>query len=476
MKKITWLFYLLLLTTSIFASGNKDAGPAVAEADVSVQDLYLGSKVPYPGPGTAELTPPPAGYEADFIYWLNRHGSRNLSGFKYDKSWLDMIALAESEGQLKEMGKVVREDIQRVADYEKGKYGLLTLLGKNELYHIGQRTGVLYQDLFESGKPLLADATRKQRTWESRDSFLTGLLTTGYEGEITSTYYKKNVDPYLRALDIAPKYEDYKEEGEWWTNVEAFSETDEARVMTERVISQFFEPEFVERLDKGEFEFVSEEGKTIVKSLATATNALWEIYIILPALKDDGFSNVDMSGYFNEEELQFFEKVQNAKSFYTKGPGEVGKDSIALSIMAPLAKRMINEVDASLAGESPYLGVFSFAHAETVVPLVGFLEIEESAVPSDDISKAIEYWDVAYYGPMAANLEWVIYTAEGKEPLVKMLLNEKETAFAASIEPVSGPYYRWSDVKAYYGEKAEKLGFGLDTSLEDNIEILETVY
>ncbi len=476
MKKITWLIFLMFVSVSVFATGVQDTGSMETATSVTGQDLYLGSKVPYPGPGTAELTPPPAGYEANFIYWLNRHGSRNLSGFKYDKSWLDMIALAESEGQLKDMGRTVKADIQKIADYEKGKYGLLTLLGKNELYHIGQRTGVVYSDLFDSDRPLLADATRKERTQESRDSFLTGLLTTGYEGEITSTYFKKGVDPYLRALDIAPQYDEYKEEGDWQRNIEAFSETDEARVMTERVVSQFFEPEFVERLDKGEFEFVSEEDDTIIKSLATATNALWEMYIILPALKDDGFADVDMSGYFNEKELQFFEKVQNAKSFYTKGPGAVDEDPIALNIMAPLAKRMINEVDASLSGESPYLGVFSFAHAETVVPLVGFLEIEESAVPSDDIAKAIEYWDVAYYGPMAANLEWIVYTADGKEPLVKMLLNENETTFARSIEPVSGPYYKWSDIRAYYGEKVDKLGFGLNTTLEENIATLETRY
>ena len=109
MKKITWLFVLLLLSASIYASGNIDADSAVSGTGASVQDLYLGSKVPYPEPGDVELTPPPAGYEADFIYWLNRHGSRNLSGFKYDKSWLDMIALAESEGQLTEMGKSCKE-------------------------------------------------------------------------------------------------------------------------------------------------------------------------------------------------------------------------------------------------------------------------------------------------------------------------------------------------------------------------------
>ena len=464
------------LTTTVFPSGHKEDVPARLETSQSSESLFLGSKVPYPDQGILEYTAPPAGYEADFIYWLNRHGSRNLSGFKYDKSWLDMIALAESEDQLTEMGKTVKQDILKIANYEKGKYGLLTLLGKNELYMLGQRAGVVYQDLFSSGRPLQADATRKERTRESRDSYLTGLLTTGYEGEITATYFKKNEDPYLRALDIAPRYKEYKENGDWYENVIAFTETDEARVMTERVVSQFFKPEFVERLDKGEFEFYSEDDDVIINSLATATNALWEMYIILPALKDDGFSNVNMRKYFNIDELEMFEKVQNAKSFYTKGPGEPDEEPIALEIMAPLAKRMINEVDTRLSGETDALGVFSFAHAETVVPLVGFLEIEDSAVPNDDIAEAITYWDVAYYGPMAANLEWIIYTAEGKEPLVKMLLNEKETAFASAIKPVSGPYYKWSDVKSYYGKKVADLGFALNTTLEENIVTLEERY
>ena len=476
MRKVLLLLCVFALSFTLFPSGRTDGGTAAVEKAESSGSLYLGSKVPYPEPVGAVYTQPPEGYEAEFIYWLNRHGSRNLSGFKYDKSWLDMIALAESEGALSEAGYTVKKDIERIAAYEKGKYGLLTLLGKNELYMIGQRTGVLYKDLFAEGRPLFADATYKERTCESRDSFLTGLMTTGYQGDISVVQNEKKKDPYLRSLDIAGKYDEYKENGDWYEDIIAFTETDEARAINKRVISQFFTPEFVDRLDKGEFEFYSEDDDVIINSLATATNALWEMYIILPALKDDGFADVDMSGYFKEEELVLFEKVQNAKSFYTKGPGRVNEEPISLEIMAPLAKRMINEVDAYLAGETDYTGVFSFAHAETVVPLVGFLEIEDSAVPSDDISEAIEYWDVAYYGPMAANLEWIVYTADGKKPLVKVLLNEKETSFAETIKPVSGHYYNWSDVKAYYGKKVEDLGFGLDTTLEENIETLKADY
>ncbi|WP_428769948.1 histidine-type phosphatase [Treponema sp. HNW] len=474
MKKNVCVAFLVLLSVSLFALNNY--GGIEAKKDYPMYNMYLGSKIPYPGPGKAALTSIPAGYKVNFIYWVNRHGSRNLSSFKYDKAWSDMLVFAESKGQLTEKGKILLKEIQKVITHEQNRYGLLTSLGKDELYGIGNRTGVLYKDLFSSNRPLLAKATYKERTWESRENFLKGLEKTGYKGEITLTHSKKNTDPYLRPFDMAAKYKKYKKAGKWHEKIDAFSRTNDAEIIAKKVIAPFFKPEFLTKIDKGEFEFKSEKDDTVIKDIVTAAYSLWEIYSVLPAMKTDGLTDVDMSTYFTKADLQFFEDYQNAQSFYSKGPGSAGKDSIALSIMAPLAKNMINEVDKYLKGESSYLGVFDFCHAETVVPLVGFFEIGRSAVSSEDISKALKYWDAGYYGPMAANVEWIIYTAEDKEPLVKMLLNEREVSFSASIKPVNTFYYRWSDVKTYYSEKAAKLGFGLDTTLEENIETLKSTY
>jgi len=473
MKKKACLFFMILSSMLIFAFGNEAAG---TKKDYPLYDMYLGSKIPYPGPGKAELTPIPEGYEANFIYWVNRHGSRNLSSFKYDKAWLELLVFAESEGQLTKKGKVLLKEIQKIVEHEKGRYGLLTGLGKNELYKIGKRTGNLYKNLFGSNKPLLAEATYKERTWESRDNFLKGLKKSGYKGEITSTRSEKNTDPYLRPFDIAAKYKKYKKAGKWHQKIDAFAKINNAEVAARRIVSPFFKPEFSDKLDKGGLEFKSEKDEVVINNLVSAAYSLWEIYTILPALKEDGLSGIDMKKYFTKADLRFFEDYQNAKAYYTKGPGDAGKDSIALSIMAPLAKNMINEVDTHLKGESAYLGIFDFCHAETVVPLVGFFEIGKSADSAEDISEAVKYWDAGYYGPMAANLEWIIYTAEGKEPLVKMLLNEREIPFAAAIKPVNAFYYKWSDVKTYYAEKAARLGFGLDTTVEENIENLKVKY
>ncbi|MNW69505.1 hypothetical protein D3C74_485310 [compost metagenome] len=52
-----------------------------------------------------------------------------------------------------------------------------------------------------------------------------------------------------------------------------------------------------------------------------------------------------------------------------------------------------------------------------------------------------------------------------------MLRNEEEIAFP--IETKTYPYYKWDDVKTYYQNKLQKVGVSLDSSLEDNIELLQ---
>ena len=53
------------------------------------------------------------------------------------------------------------------------------------------------------------------------------------------------------------------------------------------------------------------------------------------------------------------------------------------------------------------------------------------------------------YSPLAGNLQLVFYRSrKASDPvLVKVLLNEKERRING-IEPVSGPYYRWEDVRS----------------------------
>jgi multiple inositol-polyphosphate phosphatase/2,3-bisphosphoglycerate 3-phosphatase len=459
-KTVKLFIGLLMLFVMILNVG------LAADAEI----LYLGSKTPYPYQNV-EYTAAPAGYEPGFIYLAGRHGSRNLSGFKYDKTWMELLNEAEKDGQLTEKGKTLKVEIQKISDFEKERYALLTSLGKKELYNIGVRCGQNFKALFATGRPLFADATVVDRTQESRDGFLDGLKSTGYKGEITKTFYKQNRDPYLRPYDIAQKYIKYDSKGKWNDECDQYGK-EKLGFMAERICTQFFTKAFYDRLDAGEFKFVDLKKKTIIKNGSTAVQALYELYIIGPSLVDEGLTGIDIGKYFTTEELKINERIQVTEEYCSQGPGLVGYGNISTNIMAPLVKRMINEVDLSLAMKNNLVGVFSFAHAETQIPLTCFLEIGDSYIQYKTVAEAVEKWNTADFGPMGGNIQWIVYKAKGKEPLIKMLLNEKEVAFAKALTPVSGPYYKWADVRAYYGKKVEDLGISLKSSIYDNIQSL----
>jgi len=436
----------------------------------AAESTYQGSKSPYPYEKT-EYTAAPAGYQPAFIYVAGRHGSRNLSGFKYDKAWSDLLTEAEKNGQLTEMGKALKADVQKVIEFEQGKYGELTIMGKRELFEIGKRSGQNFKSLYATNKPIFADATYVIRAQQSRDGFLEGLKTAGYKGEITSIFYEENKDPYLRPYDIATKYLAYESKGQWNKDVSNFSKNETAKAMAQKIMLQLVSPEFLARLDAGELKFTDAKNKTVIKNAATAISALYELYIIGPSLREDGLKDVDFKKYFNNETLQMFERIQVAKEYHAQGPGAPDANNVSTNIMAPLVKRMIVEVDTALAKKDK-IGVFSFAHAETQLPLVCFLEIGVSNIQYATTEEAVQNWNTADFGPMAGNIQWIVYTAKGKEPLVKMLLLEKEVGFAKALKPISGPYYKWADVKGYYTKKVERLGIPLNSSIDDNIQSL----
>jgi hypothetical protein len=55
---------------------------------------------------------------------------------------------------------------------------------------------------------------------------------------------------------------------------------------------------------------------------------------------------------------------------------------------------------------------------------------------------------------MAANIEWDVYAGPGKKYLVRMLYNEKETAFKSACRPVAkrSYFYDLNELKRCFGK------------------------
>lgn len=100
-----------------------------------------------------------------------------------------------------------------------------------------------------------------------------------------------------------------------------------------------------------------------------------------------------------------------------------------------------------------------FGHESIVLPLTILMELNNSAVDLTDLEQLDSQWRNYEIFPMGSNIQIVFYRpAKGAslspdEVLVKVLLNEEEATLP--LKAVSGPYYRWKDMRDLYMSKLD---------------------
>lgn len=434
---------------------------------VITKDPHLSTKTPYPYVPVS-YTPAPEGYQPVFINYVGRHGSRHLSSAKYDKTLNELLALAEQEQQLTEAGLELQQQITRFMEVGNGLYGELSLSGAEELSNIGQRMGEQFSEVFNNDRPIYAYATYKDRAPQSRDHFLEGLHSALGEQAppITSQQYEKGSDPYLRPYDLATRYQVYKDEGEWVNVLANYLEKQpETSKFAQEILSQFIHKELYTMLANGELSFKDEKGSIKLNTPEDAANNLYQLYIISSNLTQEG--TFDFGKYFTEEQLAWYENLDILETYYSKGPSLTHTD-ITQEIIAPLVKELLVSTDKAL-NENNVSGIFRFAHAETIIPLSAYLDIAGANKSSDNPANVAALWKGAEITPMGANIQWVLYENNGNY-LIKMLRNEQEIAFPISTD--NYPYYAWEEVKNYFIEKLDNSGVSLDSTLENNTDLL----
>ncbi len=93
-----------------------------------------------------------------------------------------------------------------------------------------------------------------------------------------------------------------------------------------------------------------------------------------------------------------------------------------------------------------------------VLPLTVLMEINDYAREINSLDQLEQSrWYCQDIIPMAANIQMIFYRPTDSiatdDVLVKVLLNENEIVLPGT--PVSGPYYRWKDLRKYYLEKLD---------------------
>ena len=438
------------------------AAPAQAHS-AGAFDTAAGAttKAPYrPLQEPADLQRPPAGYAAVFTQTVSRHGARALSDSEDGDLLLKLWQQASDEGALTKVGRGLGSEVQSVLDANaRIGYGRLSGQGRRALQDTAERMEERLPGLFrriaaDAGDPAGTNridvvSSGQQRAIESGTEFVKGLVDE--QPAVAPAVNAARTDPatlYFHKSAVNKDYTDYvKKDQRLAATLAAVRDQPRTHAAARRVLERTFTPAFVDRIAAGEFAYAEDE--------VAAAQAVFNLYVVTADLTDEG--KWHMSRYIGADDAAWFGYVDNNEEFYEAGPGFTGAD-ITYKMAGVLLDDLFRKVEDKRAGASTLGAELRFTHAEEIIPLAALMQLPGS---TRQVTEAAPYtyagnpWRGASVAPMGANIQWDLFRRDDKF-LVRMLYNEKQTAFKPGCSPVSkGSYfYAVDELERCFGRTA----------------------
>lgn len=440
---------------------------SLTPATAAEAQTYYSTKQPYsPAAPISSYSQPPAGFHQIYTSSVDRHGSRGLSGFKYDDLAQQMLEAAAKRDQLTDLGKRLIPQVEAMIQVNEelvgpGKtgYGNLTTFGREELRGIGVRNAARNAEFLDRVAASGNDKVKfmssgADRAIESGQEFGNGLLSvnpslvgTLADGASNGTVNLETRKDLLHAhtnkeADSYEAYSAWKDGDVLKAKVEQAYAKPASQEAAEGLLSKIFAPEFIDDLASGRLAFTGRknESKT-VNGVVDAALQFYNLYIIAPALEREASKPKEgwiFHEYMDDADGPTFAYLLDVEDYYEKGPAIEGQ-TVAYDNYAPLLNHMIQGVKDRAAG-GDIAAEYRFGHAETIIPLAALLKLpgSEKAVPADEV---MTYDNSAWRGdkvaPMGANIQWDAFQNDEGITLVRMLYNEAEIPFHDGCMPVA---------------------------------------
>ena len=432
MRKLFRLVCCCLLLTGMSQSA---AGAGTGECEVKVDKHQAGSQyLAYPRPayGLPQLTKQPKGYVPFHMEHYGRHGSRwLLNDTSYDRP-VEYLEKAAAYGKLTARGEQLLAQLKEIQAASKGRVGELTPLGHRQHRDIARRMTVNFPEIFVPGTHVDAKSTVVIRCILSMANEVAELqkICPGLEVTCDASRTTQKILAYNStdtvAKNLAADAGHYADEyAEKRADISAF------------ISKVFNDPQFVaDSLD-------SRKVFDRVFDIAVNTQS-----------HDD---QPDLYDLFTDSELHNAWLAHNASWYIKAGNTSLTGNRVPYN-QRVLLRNIIESADTAMV--SPRLSAnLRFGHESIVLPLTILMEINNSAIDTDDLESLAGQWRNYEIFPMGSNIQMVFYRPASKpactpdEVLVKVLLNEAEATLP--LKPVSGPYYRWTELRDYYMAKLD---------------------
>ena len=440
--------FLLFLAVACFAQTDSIKTETTKDFRKMGSNYYA-----YPTP-TAKYTKAPAGYKPFYLSHYGRHGSRFHQPADHYHALYNTLAKADSLGKLTDLGKSLLERAKFLDEYAAPRAGDLTQLGVAQHQGIAKRMVKNFPEVFKNDAYVEAYASTSVRCVVSMAAFLEELHAQKPKVEIHQESGKYLMS-FISPLDFGKIINESNTPAWQKENEKIYSHVNPTRMM--RAI--FNDSNYIKKnVDGGDL--------------------LSKIYEIGNSLQGSPEIEFSFDDLWTADDLYERWRAQNAWWYSVLGNNPFAKKQ-GLENARPLLKNVLDEADKVIAADTTKAD--KTGHDTVIIPFAVLLQLENGSmntgIETADMENLHKVWRDYEITPMAANVQFIFYKSakKGSPILVKVMLNEIEqklpvtcgiskVAEPAEANQVSSPkpkqscpaapYYRWDDVREYYGKLA----------------------
>ena len=403
--------------------------PAMAVAqtakDEIFNDLNKAGGVYYAYPvSTVEQTPAPKGYEPFYVSHYGRHGSRYLIADNDYKWVLDLMRKAKDAGALTPLGLDALARVEKVWLEAEGRGGDLSPLGVRQHRGIAERMFNTFPEVFKGKVDISARSTIVMRCAMSMDAFCERLKELNPQLNIT----REASNRYMCYMNYhSPESNEFNApDGPWQ---EEYRKFEESHTNADRLVGTLFS-----------------DSLWVVRNV-NPHKVMWGFYWLAVGMQDIE-TKVSFMDLFEPQEL--FDLYQSFNyRFYVGDSNYPGSNGMLLDNAKPLLTNVVESADAVIASGKTG-ATLRFGHDGNLIPFAGLLGLKDCNNSVENPADFYKYFVSYKISPMAGNVQMIFFRNKKNHDdiLVKFMLNERETSIP--IETDSYPFYKWSDVRAYF--------------------------
>ena len=418
MKRITSLLMLAYVATGVMAQTAKEELKANVYLSGSNYLDYERQLVVEP------LTEAPKGYEPFYMSHYGRHGSRWLISDGEYTAPMNTLREARKAGKLTPEGEATLQKIEAFYPTTINRLGELTTVGERQHHGIGRRMVQNFPEIFKAKNvPIDARSTVVIRCILSMEAECEELAAANPTARIHNDV-SESFQYYLNQKREGA----LKRQGD--KNNELYEQYEQKLTHPARLMSVLFNDQ----------QWVFDNVK--------AGSFMRQLFRLASNMQSHD-TDTELYSLFTDEEIYDLWRQRNIGWYLDYGAAPQSNSIMPFSQLN-LLKNIIATADTVTQTQA----TLRFGHEVCVLPLACLLELDQCGVKVENLDTLDNVWRNYKIFPMACNIQLVFYRPKkGKtgDILVKALLNEHEATLPG--QPVSGPYYRWQDLRQYYLDK-----------------------